>query len=143
MLGDSNGEVRAFVDSNVWLYALIAQQDGEKSKLAQQIISVPRIVSVQVVNEVCVNLLRKARRSEDEIAEVIRAFHSQHQVAPLNEEVMLRAVELRRSYRFSYWDSLVVAAALSASATVLYSEDLQHQQLVEGSLRVINPFVTV
>ena len=138
---DSPAEQRAFVDSNIWLYALIAKQDPAKSERAARIISLPQIVSVQVINEVCVNLLRKGRRSEDEIAEVIRAFHSRHHVAPLNEDVMLRAVELRRTCSFSYWDSLIVAAALSAGATVLYSEDLQHQQLVDGSLRILNPFL--
>lgn len=138
---DFPGDQRSFVDSNIWLYALIAAQDRVKSELAAKIISLPRIVSVQVINEVCVNLLRKGRRSEDEIAEVIRAFHSQHHVAPLNEDVLLRAVELRRTCSFSYWDSLIVAAALAAGATVLYSEDLQHHQLVDGSLRIINPFL--
>ena len=138
---DSPAEQRAFVDSNIWLYALIAKQDPAKSERAARIISLPQIVSVQVINEVCVNLLRKGRRSEDEIAEVIRAFLSRHHVAPLNEDVMLRAVELRRTCSFSYWDSLIVAAALSAGATVLYSEDLQHQQLVDGSLRILNPFL--
>lgn len=138
---DSPGNQVTFVDSNVWLYALIAQQDQAKSELARQIISVPQIVSVQVVNEVCVNLLRKGRRSEDEIDELIRAFHSRHCVVPLNEEVLLRAVELRRTSSFSYWDSLIIAAALSAGATVLYSEDMQHLQLVDGSLGIINPFL--
>lgn len=138
---DSPDEERVFVDSNVWLYALIAKQDPAKSGLAAQIVSLPRIVSVQVINEVCVNLLRKGRRSEDEIDEVIRAFHSRHQVVSLNEDVLLRAVELRRTCSFSYWDSLIVAAALSAGATELYSEDLQHHQLVDGTLRIINPFL--
>ena len=61
---DSPGDSRTFVNSNVWLYALIAKQDQAKSELAREIISHPRIVSVQVVNEVCVNLLRKGQRSE-------------------------------------------------------------------------------
>ena len=138
---ESPGDSRTFVDSNIWLYALIAKQDQAKSELAREIISHPRIVSVQVVNEVCINLLRKGQRSEDEIDEVIRAFHSQHYVEPLNENVLLRAGELRRTSSFSFWDSLIVAAALSAGATVLYSEDLQHQQLIDGSLRILNPFL--
>ena len=138
---DSPGDSRTFVNSNVWLYALIAKQDQAKSELAREIISHPRIVSVQVVNEVCVNLLRKGQRSEDEIDEVIRAFHSQHDVEPLDENVLLRAGELRRTSSLSFWDSLIVSAALTAGATVLYSEDLQHQQLIDGSLRIINPFL--
>ena len=139
---ESPDESLTFVDSNVWLYALIAAQEPAKSELARRMISSTRIVSVQVINEVCVNLLRKGRRSEDEIAEVIRAFHSRHRVVTQDEGLLLRAVDLRRSNSFSYWDSLIVAAALSAGATVLYSEVMQHGLTVEGSLRIVNPFLT-
>jgi predicted nucleic acid-binding protein len=52
----------------------------------------------------------------------------------------LRASRLRSQQAFSYWDSLIVSAALEAGCTLLYSEDMQHGQLVEGQLRIINPF---
>jgi predicted nucleic acid-binding protein len=48
---------------------------------------------------------------------------------------------LRRSYAVSFWDSLVIASALQAQVSVLYSEDLQHEQVIDGRLRIINPFV--
>ena len=138
---ESPDESLTFVDSNVWLYALIAAQEPAKSAVAKQIISSPRFVSVQVVNEVCVNLLKKAQRSEDELAAVIRAFHSQHHVVEVTEDVLLRAVELRKSGSFSFWDSLILAAALSAGATVLYTEDMQHGLIVDGTLLIVNPFL--
>ena len=138
---ESPDESLTFVDSNVWLYALIAAQEPAKSAVAKQIISSPRFVSVQVVNEVCVNLLKKAQRSEDELAAVIRAFHSQHHVVEVTEDVLLRAVELRKSGSFSFWDSLILAAALSVGATVLYTEDMQHGLTVDGTLLIVNPIL--
>ena len=50
-----------------------------------------------------------------------------------------RALELQERYRFSFWDALIVAAALEAGCTRLLTEDLQHGQVIEG-LRVENPF---
>jgi predicted nucleic acid-binding protein len=48
---------------------------------------------------------------------------------------------MRRRYAVSFWDSLVIASALEAQASVLYSEDLQHEQVIEDRLKIINPFV--
>ena len=41
---------------------------------------------------------------------------------------------------FSYWDSMITAAALKSGCNILYSEDLQHEQLMENQLKIINPF---
>ena len=43
-------------------------------------------------------------------------------------------------YKFSYWNSLIIASALQNNCTILYSEDMQHNQLIENKLRIINPF---
>ena len=130
-----------FVDSNVWLYAVIENADSAtKSAIARTLVTARRIVSTQVVNEVCTNLLRKAHRSEDEIRRVVQAFYAQHRVVPIGELTMLAASELREAYSLSYWDSLIVAAALEAGATLLYSEDMHHDLWINARLRIVNPF---
>ncbi len=55
--------------------------------------------------------------------------------------VMLRASMLRESGSWSYWDSLIVAAALESGCPELWSEDLQHGQVVDGRLRIVNPLI--
>jgi predicted nucleic acid-binding protein len=134
-------EVAPFVDSNIWLYALVAGDDPTKTQLAREVVQRGCRLSTQVVNEICVNLLRKAGRSENEIAELVRCLHRQHAVSVVDEEVMLRAVDLRRAYSLSYWDSLIVSAALLSGATRLLTEDLQDGLLIEGQLQVINPLL--
>jgi len=52
-----------------------------------------------------------------------------------------KALDVRERYGFSWYDSLIVAAALAAGCQRLYSEDMQHGQLIDGQLSVINPFV--
>ena len=86
------------------------------------------------------NLLRKAKRSEAEIREIICSFCSQHVVIDVDPDLLLDASELRTRYGFSYWDSVVVAAALSAGATVLVSEDMHDGLVVLERLRIVNPF---
>ena len=67
---------------------------------------------------------------------------------PLNRvasspELLNAALDLQAETRYSLYDSLVIAAALQAGADVLYTEDLQHNQLIAGTLRIVNPFLTV
>jgi predicted nucleic acid-binding protein len=53
----------------------------------------------------------------------------------------LKAIDISAEFKFSYWDSLMVSSALAANCKVFYTEDLQHGQLIENRLEVINPFV--
>lgn len=137
----NDDEVAPFVDSNIWLYAMVSGDDPAKTQLARAVVQRACHLSTQVVNEICVNLLRKAGRSEDEIAELLRCLHRQHAVSVVDEEVMLRAVDLRRGYSLSYWDRLIVSAALLSGATRLLTEDLQDGLWIEGQLQVINPLI--
>ena len=142
MSGDLVATDQCFVDSNVWLYAIIESAESvAKSATARTLVTERQILSTQVINEVCVNLLRKARRSENEIRQVVQAFYARHRVVPISELTMLAASELREAYSLSYWDSLIVATALEAGATILYSEDMQHDLWILARLRIINPFI--
>lgn len=129
-----------FTDSNLWLYTFIAQ-DPNKAATARQIIQNNDIcLSSQVVNEVCSNLLRKASYNEAQLQQVIARFYFAYQVVDLDEQILLAASDLRLKYGFSFWDGMIVAAALSANATILYSEDMHDGLLIENKLRIVNPF---
>lgn len=131
------------IDSNVWLYAFIDQNEPLKQVAARQLIrQTAPIVSTQILNEVCYNLLRKAKFSEQQINRVIRSFYARSVVVAVDRTIMIDAADLRSRYSFSFWDGLIVAAALGANCSVLYSEDMQDGLLVEARLRITNPFVT-
>jgi len=61
---------------------------------------------------------------------------------PVNKAVILKAFQLIEKYDFQLFDSIVIAAALEAKCNILYSEDMQHQQKIDKSLRIVNPFLT-
>jgi predicted nucleic acid-binding protein len=135
--------VNVFVDSNLWLYAF-ALRPGEEARheRARELIEAPvrYTISEQVIAEVSINLLRKAHFAEDRLLELVESFYTRCQVVVPTLATHRTASRLRRANLFSYWDSLIVAAALGADCTTLYSEDMQHGQIVDGRLTILNPF---
>ncbi len=131
-----------FVDTNIWLYAFIVDQDASKHAVAKQIVATQSIiVSVQVLNEVTVNLLKKTEFGEKEIRKLVHSFYVRYPVIGLDEEILLAASELRDRFSFSFWDSLIVASARYGGANFLLTEDMQHDLIIEEDLRIINPFI--
>lgn len=63
------------------------------------------------------------------------------EVVPVDKETISEAMRLATHYSLSHWDALIVAAALLAGCDTLYSEDMQHGQVFEGRLTIINPFL--
>jgi len=132
----------AFIDSNIWLYAFIAG-DPHKTEKAQAVIKASQpVISTQIINEVCVNLIKKAGFPEEQVARLIETFYTEAQVVETHRQILLTASQLRTEYSLSFWDSLVIAAALEAEVTTLYSEDLQAGLIIHQTLQIINPFTS-
>jgi predicted nucleic acid-binding protein len=85
-------------------------------------------------------LTQKAAFDETQITRVITSFYRRCQVTHLSQEILLQASALRTRYQFSFWDSLICAAALASGTTTLYSEDMQDGLTIEHRLTVTNPF---
>jgi len=133
---------RCFIDTNILLYAFIETDNSQKRLRAREIVQNPNaVISTQVVNETCVNLLKKTALQEQDIRELITGFYERYLVAEINRFTLLAASEIREKLRLSFWVSLVVASALCADCTVLYTEDLQHGLNIEEKLTVVNPFL--
>jgi len=132
-----------FIDSNIWLYVFMQRQDSKKAAIAKSIIRQNNLViSTQVINEVCANILKKTSLSETELQELISTFYKKYIVIDINQEILLKSSELRKQYNFSFWDSLIVACALHIDLKRLYSEDMQNGLVVEKTLKIINPFTS-
>lgn len=98
------------------------------------------VVSTQVIRETCSNLIR-AGIPENSIKVLIKNWYLDCEVNEASESQFLLASNLRESFSFSHWDSLIVAAALDSGCETLYSEDMQHGQVIGRTLTIINPFV--
>jgi predicted nucleic acid-binding protein len=130
-----------FLDSNIWLYAAMRGPDPAKRRQAMAAIRAGNLAaSIQVVNEVCFNLLRKAGYDGPQLLRVIAAFYRRAVILPSTRETITKAVELRSRYSLSFWDSQIAACALLAGCTVLESEDMQDGLVVDGLMTIRNPF---
>jgi predicted nucleic acid-binding protein len=134
-----------FVDTNILIYAHDTAA-GDKHHRAKALVEElwragTGVVSTQVLQELCVNLRRKAKRPLD--IKALRELVSDYlawQVVVNGEDSILAALDLEERHQISFWDALVVQAAQLAGADVLYSEDLSDGQ-VYGSVRVVNPLL--
>ncbi|MCP4400423.1 MAG: PIN domain-containing protein [bacterium] len=79
--------------------------------------------------------------TQDKAKEIITETIATFPVAEIGTEHVQKAIEVHGRYGYSYWDSLVIATALLHGSRMLYSEDLQHNQLIWGRTQIINPFL--
>jgi predicted nucleic acid-binding protein len=136
---------KSFIDSNLWIYALLETDDQIKHNrilgLLENLIQGQICVSIQVINEVHWTLLRKYKLKESDIKEkVLNGIFPISEITEINKEIYLKSTDIRRAYSFSFWDSLIVSSALNNECVNLYSEDMQHGMKVSNSLNIINPF---
>ena len=96
---------------------------------------------MQVVNECHWNFVRRF-----DIEDILAIRLIQENIISISEvkDITLSVYELsnqiRHKYNLSFWDSLIIASALENDCSILYTEDLQHEQMIEGKLKIINPF---
>jgi predicted nucleic acid-binding protein len=127
-----------FFDTSVLLYLLSG--DAAKADRVETLLATRGVVSVQVLNEFAVVALRKLEMPLIEIREILDTIRAVCAVEPMTVETHDRGLAVLDRYRFSLYDSMLVAAALIAGAKIIYSEGLQHGQVIDNQLRVTNPF---
>jgi predicted nucleic acid-binding protein len=130
---------KAFLDTNILVYAFTS--DDPRREKAVALLAGGGVISVQVLNEFVHVSRRKYRRTWDEVQQCLDVVRELLEAPlPLTLEIHRAALRVAQRYGFRFYDSLIVAAALHARSSVLYSEDLQHGQTVER-LTIRNPFV--
>jgi predicted nucleic acid-binding protein len=135
---------RYFVDTNILMYAHDSAA-GDKHQRARALVeglweTRAGVVSTQVLQELAVNLRRKALKPLD--ARSTRDVVSDYlawQVVVNGTDSILEALDLEARFQVSFWDALIIQAANAAGAETLYSEDLSDGQRY-GAVRVTNPF---
>ena len=127
-----------FFDTSVLLYLL--SDDAVKADRVETLLGARGVISVQVLNEFAVVALRKLKMPLHEVREILDTIRAVCTVEPLTVDAHDRGLAVFERYRFSFYDSILVATALISGAKTLYSEDLQHGQVIDKQLRVTNPF---
>ena len=128
---------RIFLDTNVLVYALL--DEGTKQQIALELLQTGGVISTQVLNEFAQVARKKAKLEWQEITELSNAIQSLTEIVSLDLAIHNRALTIAVSYGYSFYDSLIVAAALESGCNLLFSEDMQDGQRIE-SLMINNPF---
>lgn len=131
---------RYFMDSNILLYAI--GDDLHKQPIAERLLRSPdAIISTQVLNEFCNVVFRKKLMTDDELLSSIKFFQKYFAIIDLDSHLVIDALTIKNRHQYSYWDSLIIAAALKSNVDILYSEDMHHTHVIDNKLTIINPFL--
>ena len=128
-----------FIDSNIALYAL-DNNAAEKKKTALNIISEVPVISPQVIFE-CLNVcIKKLKYDKEASLEFISFLISASFMQPETEDVVTAALRLFGKYSIQVFDSKIIASALAADCSILYSEDMKNGLVIDNRLTIVNPF---
>lgn len=131
---------RVFIDTNILVYS-ISEEGEKKSKSRDIFLGEHKIfISSQTINEFINVCFRKNLLNEKKIYNVANDFMEVFEFSYIRKNTIKKAIRLKKKYAFSYWDSLMLASALESKCSIFYSEDLQHNQLIEKRLKIIDPF---
>lgn len=129
-----------FFDTNILVYSY-SDTEKEKQAVARNLITeYNSYISTQVLQELTNILTKKFAKTWEEAVHTIVECCKNNILHTNEQGTIIIACNIADKYKFSLYDSLIIAAALQCKCKILYSEDLHHNQLIEKSLKIINPF---
>lgn len=132
---------RIFLDTNIFIYAY-SKTEPEKRKIALELLCLNKaLISTQIINEFVWVMYRKFKVDRRKLQVVGNKLLEKFEIVLINLETIRKALNIFVDYNFSFWDSLIIASALENDCSILYTEDMQHGQIIEERLKIVNPFV--
>ena len=133
---------RCFIDTNLLIYADSGDEPVKQrialSLLKQLRLNQTGVLSTQVLNEYCNVALNKLKLPHADIREQMQ-FWEQYEVVQVTPAIIHMGLDLHQTRSLGFFDALIVAAAKTSGCTVLYSEDMNAGEMVNG-VRIVNPF---
>ncbi len=128
----------SFADSNVLLY--IATSDIEKAEIAERLLDDGLTISVQVLNEIANVVVKKWRRPWADADELLKTVRVAATIVPVTEQTHQLGTSIAKRHKLAVYDGMIVAAALLAGSSTLYSQDMHNGLVVDNRLTIVNPF---
>lgn len=131
--------MKSFLDTNILVYAVVS--GDPRADVAERLLAGGAVLGVQALNEFVAVARRKLGMGWKEVEEALAAFRALcPHIVPLTVEVHEQGRAIARRDGLGFYDALMVAAALQAGCTTMYSEDMQDGMKIEGRLTIRNPF---
>lgn len=128
-----------FIDSNIVLYLM--DSDLQKRSISKSLLLQQPCISPQVLTEVANVCKRKFKYDKEQILRLWTDLLTDCKFIGTTQKTFHSSIALTRKYNFQLFDALIVASALEANCSILYSEDMHHNLVVEKRLTIVNPFV--
>lgn len=129
-----------FLDTNLLVYTYSSTEPTKQEKAQNIVINNKTFISTQVLQELTNIITKKFKYSYQKATAVIEECCINNDLSINNKETILLAHQIADKYGFSFYDSLIVSAALECDCSILYSEDMQHNQIISKTLKIVNPF---
>jgi predicted nucleic acid-binding protein len=138
MSGDKTFGAKAFIDTNVFVY-FQQSDDLTKHQISEDTLNFfDCVVSTQVLNEVCNLLTKKFPTPLPDILQFLQDIVVTSELVVVSGGLIIKALRLSEQYCISYYDALMIAAALESNCKYLISEDMQDGLIIENKLTIIN-----
>ncbi len=98
------------------------------------------LISNQVINELVNILFKKFKLSSNDIENALLEIDTIFTIVNFKFTTQIKAIRIKDKYKLQYYDSLIIATAIENGCNILFSEDMQHLQMIEERLQIINPF---
>src|SRR3989338_1067815 len=129
-----------FIDSNIMIYAYSSTEISKKDKVLLMLENEEIAISTHVINEFIWIMSRKFNVDMESLKVISNNLFEIFNVGIVSKTTISKAIDIAKGYRYAYWDSLILSSALEAKCIAIYSEDMQHGQIIEG-IKIINPFL--
>jgi len=133
-----------FIDTNIIIYSYSSNEE-EKQTIANNLFfnNDNLCISTQVISELSNVLFKKFKLSGDAIEDAVLEIDNIFKVCPFYLSTQLKAIRIKEKYKLQYYDSLIIANALENRGTILFTEDMQHNLVIENQLVIKNPFLEI
>ena len=132
---------KVFIDSNIIIYAYTNDEPDKKSIALNILNNRTYVLSVQVIREVTNTLIHKFKIAESTVMEQAQNIINFSEVLNESTDLIIDAIAVKTKYNYGFYDCLIIAAALKSKANILYTEDMQHNQVINKTLKIVNPFI--
>jgi len=131
---------RIALDSNILIYNHSLDHEN-KRLIARDFFKENPVVSSQVISEYLNVMKRNFKMQKLELMQLCSLWLEKCTIQPVIFSTIKLAQDLVGKYDFQVFDGIIIAAALEADCDIIYSEDMQNEQIIENTLKIVNPFV--
>jgi len=132
--------VKTFIDTNILIYAFTADEPLKQAIALDFLDKSLPVVSTQVLKEFSNVMLKRANVRIKTVQDTIKEILSVSELVNEGIQLIIAAFGIYERYKFSFYDSLIIATALNSKCITVLSEDLQDRQIIDGKLKIVNPF---